>query len=134
MWSTIAEKHYLQTIPGIGAISAAGIWTETGDLEKYDNVDQLTAMAGLDLIVYQTGQRSHKGLRITKHGSKYLRRYLGNNVISCRMHNPAIAKYFKMKLAQGMKYNKARCAASKKLLRQIWCVERNKKPFVVLEE
>lgn len=134
MWSKIADQHYLQTIPGIGDISAAGIWSETGDLENYDKVDQIVAMAGIDLIVRQTGKKSHKGIRITKHGSKYLRRYLGNVVISCKMHNPAISRYFKKKRDQGMKFNKARCAASKKLLRQIWFVERNKKPFVVLEE
>jgi transposase len=134
LWSTKSNEHFLQTIPGIGDLSAAAIWSEIGNADSYTHVDQWTALAGLDLIVCQTGKRNHNGTRITRHGSKYLRKYLGNIVVSCRNFNPAITNYLKKKKDQGMKFNKARCAASKKILRQIWFVERNKKPFVVLEE
>lgn len=42
------KESYLQTIPGIGPISAATIMSEIEDINKFSNPNQLVAYSGLD--------------------------------------------------------------------------------------
>ncbi|WP_156157306.1 hypothetical protein [Methanosarcina siciliae] len=50
-----------------------------------------------------------------------------------RRVNPVIGEYFDKKISEGKHYNTARCAAAKKLIRIIWSVEKNKRPFQIPE-
>ena len=61
----------------------------------------------------------------------YGRWALGWAVQESKNVNPVIGPYFKKKIDEGKHYNTSRYAASKKLIRIIWSVEKNKKPFQV---
>jgi len=128
IWEKVKDKHYIQTIPGISEFKAAMIWAEIGDIENFKHPDQIVAFAGLDRKVKKSANKEVIGGQ-NKKGSSTLRWALGWAVQESKNVNPVIAPYFKKKIDEGKHYNTARCAASKKLIRIIWSVEKNKKPF-----
>ena len=130
IWENVKDKHYIQTIPGISEFRAAMIWAEIGDIENFKHPDQIVAFAGLDPKVKKSANKEVIG-GPNKRGSSTLRWALGWAVQESKNVNPVIAPYFKKKIDEGKHYNTARCAASKKLIRIIWSVEKNKKPFQI---
>ena len=72
----LPEVVLLKSIPGIGDKLAATIVSEMGDVEQFDSAKQLVAYAGLDPGVYSSGKFTTSKNRITKRGSKRLRRAL----------------------------------------------------------
>lgn len=130
IWDNVKDKHYIQTIPGISEFRAAMIWAEIGDIENFKHPDQIVAFAGLDPKVRKSANKEVIG-GPNKRGSRTLRWALGWAVQESKNVNPVIAPYFKKKIDEGKHYNTARCAASKKLIRIIWSVEKNKKPFQI---
>ena len=132
VWETVKDKHFLQTIPGISDLMAATIWAELGDVENFSHPDQIVAFAGYDPKVKESGNKKVI-LGPNKRGSRLLRWVLGRAVVQAKMSNPVIGTYFKKKISEGKHYNTALCASAKKLIRIIWSVEKNKKPFQVSE-
>lgn len=129
-WETVKDKHYLQTITGISDLMAAMIWAELGDVENFQHPDQIVAFAGYDPKVKQSGNKEVIS-GPNKRGSRLLRWVLGRAVVQAKLFNPVIEKYFMKKMSEGKHYNTALCAAAKKLIRIIWYVEKNKKPFQI---
>ncbi len=62
----------LQTIPGVGELTATTIYAWVGEVKRFPNAKALTAYAGLVPTVRQTGETQRFG-PITKSGSKALR-------------------------------------------------------------
>lgn len=66
------EIARLQTIPGIGHILAAVIWSEIGDLSRFESADALVNYTGLVSSLYESGEVSIHG-GITRQGPVLLR-------------------------------------------------------------
>ena len=130
IWDQVKSDHYIQTIPGISELRAAVIWAEIGDIENFKHPDQIVAFAGFDPKVKKSGNKEVIG-GPSKRGSSVLRWALGWAVQESKNVNPVLGPYFEKKIAEGKHYNTARCAAARKLVRIIWSVEKNKKPFQV---
>ena len=109
---------------------AAMIWTELWDVENFQHPDQIVAFAGYDPKVKQSGNKEVV-LGPNKRGSRLLRWVLGRAVVQAKLFNPVIEQYFKKKMSEGKHYNTALCATAKKMIRIIWSVEKNKKPFQI---
>src|SRR4029453_5560514 len=62
----------LQTLPGIGALTATTIWAWVGDVRRFPDAKSLAAYAGLVPSVRQSGDARRLG-SITKTGSKAMR-------------------------------------------------------------
>ena len=92
------NPHYnlLRTIKGIGAVSAAGLLAEIGDIDCYSNAKQLTKLAGLDLWGNFSGKSIRSGKHISKKGRKILRTVAYEAAVSCVRCNP----FFKNKYLQ----------------------------------
>ncbi|WP_052759780.1 IS110 family transposase [Paenibacillus sp. DMB20] len=71
---TIAEVQLLESIPGVGTKLATSIAAEIGDASQFRHPKQLVAYAGLDPSVFSSGKFVATQNRITKRGSKRLRR------------------------------------------------------------
>ena len=54
------HPHYL-SVPGIGPISAAIIYSEYGDISNFDNPGQMLAFAGIEPGINESGTESHGG-------------------------------------------------------------------------
>jgi len=63
----------IQSIPGIGFISAVTILAETSNFDLIKNRKQLTSYAGLDIIHKVSGTSINSKKKISKKGNKYLR-------------------------------------------------------------
>ena len=62
----------LQTIFGVGAITASHLLAEIGDARRFRRADQLVRVAGLDPVVLDSAEKSRRG-KLSKQGSPQLR-------------------------------------------------------------
>lgn len=123
---TIVSEHFsnLLTIPGVGSITAGIIIGEIGDVSRFKSPSALVAYAGLDPIVYESGQFKAKRVSISKRGSRYLRTAVFTSTkMACI--NPKIKdnkfrqKYLK-KRREGKHHNSAICHATKNMINLIF--------------
>lgn len=110
------------TIPGVGYLSAAVIFSEYGDFSKYENPSKMLSFAGLEPGYYQSGQSEHTG-HMVKHGSSHLRYTLMNACLPLITYEPVFAEYYAKKRAEGKPHRVALTHAAKKLLRVIYTLQ-----------
>jgi transposase len=116
------------TIPGIGALSAAVIYAEYGDLSKFDTPSQMLSFAGLEPGYYQSGTSEHGG-HMVKRGSSYLRFTLMNLCIPLIQYNMVFAEYYAKKRGEGKTHRVTCSHVIKKLIRVIFILEKNNMNF-----
>jgi len=121
-------NSHIHTIPGIGMISAAGIFSEVGNFDKFNNADQLLAFAGLDPSRCQSGESDYIG-HMVKHGSSYLRQYLMNCAEMQLVHNPKMYEYYLKKRNEGKAHRVALSHVARRLVRIIFSLEKNDTDF-----
>lgn len=136
-WAKLSlDFSLLLSIPGIGEITAATILGEIGNISRFETSKQLTAFAGLDPSVYQSGNFRAKNNKISKRGSHYLRKALyqatvaGISKHSRGILNQTLYKYYTQKLEEGKPPKVAIVATSHKLLRIIYGILSTKQPFI----
>jgi len=119
---------YIQTIKGIGVISAAVIICEYGDISLFSNPAEMLSYAGLDSSIKQSGMMSSTG-KLVKRGSKYLRATLINICQTVMIYNPIFYAYYDKKKQEGKHHRVALVHLAKKLTRVIHHIETNKEDF-----
>ena len=117
----------LCTIQGVGPYTALMIKSEIGDIARFASAGKLCNYAGLIPSTYASGEKIRTG-RITKRGSKWLRKSLVDAVTSsCRNANKISVFYKKLKKSKGT--GKAKVAAARKLCSVIFAMLTDKQPF-----
>ena len=97
----IAEVHpHYMSIPGIGPLSAAVIYSEYGDISNFSSPDQMLAFAGIEPGVNLSGTESHGG-RMVKRGSSQLRYTLINYCLPLIRFDMTFAAYYARKHLEG---------------------------------
>jgi len=119
----------ITSIPGIGAVLGASILAEIGDISRFSNPKKLTAYAGLDSTVHQSGQFTGTRSRISKRGSTYLRRAIWSAAALARKHNPVLSDYYQKKIQEGKHPQAALGACARKLTHLIYYILKEQKPF-----
>lgn len=120
------EEHSKQTnspilsIPGISHFSGTSILSELGDINNFSNFKQLIKFAGVAPIHYESSQFNAAHTRISKKGSKYLRKTLYQIILPVISHNPTFKKYYDLKISQGKSHRCAQGHCIRKLLRLIF--------------
>ncbi len=66
--------HSITSIFGIGEFTASLILAELGDINRFNNIKELTAYCGLDPSIKQSGKSIHIKGPISKSGNKYMRK------------------------------------------------------------
>lgn len=92
------HPHYM-SVPGIGPLSAAVIYSEyddISDISNFSNPGQTLAFAGIEPGLNDSGTRSHGGQMI-KHGSSQLRYPLINCCLSLIRFNMTFSAYYAKK-------------------------------------
>jgi transposase len=117
----------LMTIPGISYFSALVIKSEIGDITRFPNASKLCAYAGLIPSTYTSADKVRHG-RITKRGSKWLRKALIDAVTSGSRH-PSRLCFFYHKLKNNKGTGKAKVATARKLCMVIFAILTDKQPF-----
>ena len=117
----------LMTIPGISFYSALMIKSEIGDISRFRNAQKLCSYAGLIPSTYASAEKVRHG-RITKRGSKWLRKTVIDAITSVSRNPNRIAIFYK-KLKKNKGTGKAKVAAGRKLCSVIFAMLTNQEPF-----
>ncbi|MBU1890028.1 IS110 family transposase [Patescibacteria group bacterium] len=117
----------LMTIPGISYYSALMIKSEIGDISRFPSAKKLCSYAGLIPSTYASAEKIRTG-RITKRGSKWLRKTLVDSITSgCRKQHKLSVFYRKLKRNKGT--GKAKVATARKLCCIIFAMLNDKQPY-----
>ena len=115
----------INSIFGIGEFTASIMIAELNDINRFNNIKELTAYCGLDPSIKQSGKSINIHGPISKSGNKYMRKLL---FVSClniiRLSSKCHVKsdieiYYRKKRNEGKHHYVAMIACTTKLLRQI---------------
>ncbi|MBI5122859.1 IS110 family transposase [Candidatus Roizmanbacteria bacterium] len=127
----LAQNDYdckiLITIPGIGYYSALMIKSEIGDIERFPSAKKLCAYAGLIPSTYASADKIRTG-RITKRGSKWLRKTLVDSITSGSRKTHKLSTFYR-KLKKNKGTGKAKVATARKLCSIIFAMLKDKQPY-----
>ena len=121
----------ITTIPGIGAVNAATILGEIGDIKRFSNPSKLVAYAGLDSTVSQSSNFESTSNHMTKRGSPYLRRALFQSALRAEFCDPVFSDYYQKKITEGKHHLVATNAVARKLVHTIFAVLTKDEPYQV---
>lgn len=116
------HPHYM-SVPGIGPISAAVIYSEYGNISNFSNPGQMLAFAGIEPGINESGTESHGG-RMVKRGSSLLRYVLINCCLPLIRFDMTFAAYYAKKRGEGKPHRVASTHVAKKLVRVIYALEK----------
>lgn len=115
----------INSIYGIGEFTTSIIIAELGDINRFNNIKELTAYCGLDPSIKQSGKSINFHGPISKSGNKYMRKilYLACfNIIRLTAISKSendIETYYRKKRNEGKHHYAAIVACTTKLLRKI---------------
>lgn len=116
----------INSVFGIGEFTASLIIAELGDINRFNNIKELTAYCGLDPSIKQSGKSINIKGPISKSGNKYMRKILFVSVLNiirltklCHAEND-IEIYYRKKRNEGKHHYVATIACTTKLLRKIF--------------
>lgn len=116
----LPEWETVVAIYGVGDITGAQLIAEIGDVRRFPNRSSLTAFAGIDPEVNQSGKQDARSNSTTKRGSPHLRKTLYQIVCTYLKLSPAdepVYQFLDKKRAEGKPYFVYMTAASNKFLR-----------------
>lgn len=120
----------LCTITGIGPTLAAAIFSEIGDITRFESSAKLAAFAGIDPSVKQSGEFSGTQNKMSKRGSPYLRRAIWMASTIAVMYDPTIKSFYDKKRAEGKSHMTSIGHVCRKMVSIIFAVLRDNKPYV----
>lgn len=123
----------LQTIPGVGPITACCCLSAVADPQDFKNGRNFSAWIGLVPYQYSTGGKSRL-LGISKRGNKELREMFVHAARAVMWRDESAEKYFGtwlIELKRRKPFNVAVVALANKLARIAWSVMAEQKPFEI---
>lgn len=117
----------LETIPGVGVITATALVATLGDASQFHSARQLAASLGLVPRQHSTGGRERLG-RISKRGDGYLRRLLvhgARSVLRSTKDKPAARSHWHHALLARRPTNVVLVAMANKTARVVWALLRH---------
>ena len=123
-----SDIDILKTFKGIDTTSAIGLVLEIGAVERFERVKSICAFFGLNPKFKQSGDKII-GVRMSKQGSKKMRKILFNIAFGAIGHNPLIQEVYLRKLSEGMTGMAAIGVCMHKILRIVYGMLKNKKSF-----
>ena len=115
----------INSIYGVGEFTTAIIIAELGDINRFNNIKELTAYCGLDPSIKQSGKSVNFNGPISKSGNKYMRKILYiacSNIIrltAISKQENDIETYYRKKRNEGKHHYASIVACTTKLLRKI---------------
>jgi transposase len=87
------QRDLMDSIPGIGKLTAAKLLAECRSVTRFDAVRQLVAFAGLNSAQHQSGCSTNKRTTISKTGKATIRAALYMAAISAKRNNPVLCLF-----------------------------------------
>lgn len=126
----VETQKLLQSIPGVGKITALSMAAEVGDIKKFNSAKQLVGFIGVDPRVYESGISIKGKGYITKRGNKILRKLLFNAAMSAVQKPNMFRDFYTKKVSEGKPKKVALCAVMRKMVHVIFSVWKRGTPFI----
>lgn len=123
------QRDLLNSIPGIGELTAAKLLAEIVDIKQYSSARQVAAFAGLVPRQHQSGTSVRGKPRLCKVGAARLRKAMYFPAIVATQHNPAIKAMSQRLRERGKCPMQIIGAAMRKLIHIAYGVLKSGKPF-----
>lgn len=122
------DRELLESIPGIGHLTACILLAELGDIRRFDDVRELVAFVGLNPRQHQSGRkRTTQG--ISRMGRASLRAALYMPAIVAKQHNPYLKVWAETLSARGLSGKQVIVAVMRKLLHLAYGILKSRQPF-----
>lgn len=118
--SQLPEYPVVMSMFGVGTTLGPQLIAEIGDVHKFTKRSQLTAFAGVDPGVNESGDYAQKSVHTSKHGSPYLRRTLFlimEVLIKNQPEDDPVYRFMAKKRDEGKPYYVYMTAGANKFLR-----------------
>lgn len=126
-WACAAER--LQSIPGIGALTAAWLVTGTLNFTTCRSPEALVSYVGLAPHPYQSGSSVYRRPHIGQLGQRRLRTALYMAAITAVRFNPRLRPFYERLRAAGKPAKVALCAVARKLIHIAWALVTKEQSF-----
>ena len=123
----IQQMNLLQSIPGIGPLSALTLIAELVDVRRFSTFRKMNSFVGLYPMEHSSGEQEYKG-SITLRKNKFLRCLLVESAWIAVKHDPALTQVFQ-NLKQRMTAKRAIIKIARKLLSRIRFVLMNETTY-----
>lgn len=123
------QVELAESISGVGLLTAAVAVAELPPIERLEHAGQAVALAGLDPRQKTSGTSVHTAPRLSKMGSRLLRQTLYMAALAALRCNPVIRALGQRLKAKGKGGKRTVAAAMRKLVRLIYGVLKQGKPF-----
>ena len=118
--STLPEYETVMSMYGVGPTLGPQLIAEIGDVTRFDHRSAITAFAGVDPGVNQSGKANYESNRASKHGSPRLRKTLFQIMMALLQLAPVddpVYCFMMKKKAEGKPYHVYMTAGANKFLR-----------------
>lgn len=123
------QRDLMESIPGIGKLTAAKLLAECRSITRFDDVRQLVAFAGLNPAHHQSGSSIKKKTTISKTGQAAIRAALYMPAVSAKRHNPILRAFAQRLFARGCCEMEVITAVMRKLLHLVYGILKSGRPF-----
>lgn len=130
LYRRLYPERWLETIPGIGADSAALYMAFIHTIERFPTIAQFRQWCGLSPKSKQSGQAQSQGLSITQAGPNLVKATLYLNADVARQCDVQIAQvYYTQMVNYGKHHTQAVCACATHLANRIFAVLSQQRPY-----
>jgi transposase len=123
------DAKLLQSIPGVGEITAWDFLAELPDASQFDSAQAVAAYAGLSPREHRSGSSIHKKTRLSKQGNARLRKAMYCPAVNALTWNPLVKAHYERLVAAGKIRMVALAAAMRKILMICYGVLKHQQPF-----
>ena len=135
-YRVLPKANHLDTIPGIGAVTAAVLTAFIPDIDRFENPGKLVAYFGVLPIEMSSGvdrdgkPRTSRRYVMSKRGNDLVRRYLWMAALSAVQFNPAVRALYQRVVAKHPDHKAIAIGhAMRKLLHLAFALWKSDKPF-----
>jgi transposase len=121
--------EYLRSIPGVGLITSMTYLTEVGEINRFRNLNKLSAYIGLVPSSNSSGEKERTG-EITNRGNKYLKNQIIESAWMAIRKDPVLLSAY-LNHRKRMDKNKAIIHVARKLVARMIFVTVNKKHYEI---
>ncbi|MCH8840100.1 MAG: transposase [Planctomycetes bacterium] len=134
-YKTLPTTNHLETIPGIGVVTAAVLTAKIVSINRFERPEQLVGYFGIfpeekwSGIGSDGSAKVRRSSRMSKKGNDLVRHYLYTAAWSATQYNPAVRALYRRLRARGVSGNAALGHAMRKLLHLAFAVWKSDRPF-----
>jgi len=129
----IPEVQLIQSVPGFGPIIGLTLYTEIGDITRFDKAERLVRYFGLDPVHGSSGEKKWDGHRISKKGVPFVRGLLAQGAWSHVTFCPDsdISQNYRRLICRGKTKQQALMMVMRRLVKAVYWLLTEEREFTM---